>query len=883
MNTHEPQISRSAIGPRRDVLLVDSLQRWARQPADLVGAIIAFLAITIISFLAVYARLTTVAVTSDVREATGGVLETILFFPINALEGIVTFFMPLAILAEMLLRQRWRTLATAVVSAAVSVGLSIALLVTGERWFPQSPLVEQIGDAIDAQSIVTLVPYVAILSALLTVSASVKGSKLVRWGWILLTIVLVLSVLQGNQTLPGALITIFLGIFAGMLTRYVIGATPDRSTGIDLVNLVRRGSIDPVRIVRLDGDDELDSWSITTAAAIGYTDSGAMSRLRDLLQNTQIEELQTEEDAEIIKEIEELQAAEDIESVSGYDSRELRDRAVAAYPLAKPASVSRTYLVTDVAGERYHLLVLDNDRRILGTVNDMWSRLRLKTTFRHIERTLEGTAAQMALMQLRVEQAGITEQIFVSAAHSDESIAILTRAVAAPLLSSVLGEDISDTHLDQFWSDLESAHSQGISHGDLHVDSVRVTDSGLDVTAWHDGSLVSSDSARSIDLAQGISMLAPVVGIERAVESLARSVPLERIVSLAPFLQTSIMPPRTREYYRRTKLFAQLRDALAEKIPVTGSVETVELKRFAPKTIITVSIGVIAVYVLFASVNFAELSAAIRQANPAWMVVAFLAGLFTYVGAGITLKAYTREKVPLGQSILVQVAASLVTLVAPAGIGPAALNLRFLQKKNVATAPALATVTVVQVAQFVTTVVVLAVLMLATGDFGMLSAPSQTMVTTIVVIAAVIVALFLVRPLRQWIYGKLRPTLEQIWPRLVWLATHPQRLAFGLVGSVLMTIAFVACFGFALKSFGYELPLVALAVTFLVSNSIGSLVPSPGGIGPVEAALTGGLVLAGIPYSVAFSTAILYRLFTFWGRVPLGWIALQIATKRNIV
>ena len=61
------------------------------------------------------------------------------------------------------------------------------------------------------------------------------------------------------------------------------------------------------------------------------------------------------------------------------------------------------------------------------------------------------------------------------------------------------------------------------------------------------------------------------------------------------------------------------------------------------------------------------------------------------------------------------------------------------------------------------------------------------------------------------------------------------------------------------------------------------MVPSPGGIGPVEAALTGGLVIAGVPSSIAFSTAVLYRLFTFWGRVPIGWVALQIAQKRNIV
>lgn len=322
---------------------------------------------------------------------------------------------------------------------------------------------------------------------------------------------------------------------------------------------------------------------------------------------------------------------------------------------------------------------------------------------------------------------------------------------------------------------------------------------------------------------------------------------------------------------------------LEQRLPDVEPMEPVELKRFSPKTIITVSIGVIAVYLLAASVNFTDLSAALKTANPWWMIVSFTSGLLTYLGAAITLKAYTQERVPLGQSILVQVAASLVTLVAPAGIGPAALNLRFLQKKNVGIAPAVATVTVVQLAQFVTTVIFLILLTLVTGEFGALSMPSGSIILGIGVTALILSSVFLIKPLRTWILVKIKPTVEQIWPRLVWLGTHPQRLAFGFLGSIIMTIAFVACFGCALAAFGYQLPLVTLAVTYLISNSVGSLVPSPGGIGPVEAALTGGLVLAGIPYSVALSTAVLYRLFTFWGRVPLGWIALQIATKRNYI
>ena len=59
-----------------------------------------------------------------------------------------------------------------------------------------------------------------------------------------------------------------------------------------------------------------------------------------------------------------------------------------------------------------------------------------------------------------------------------------------------------------------------------------------------------------------------------------------------------------------------------------------------------------------------------------------------------------------------------------AGIGPAALNLRFLHKRRVPTPIALATVTLVQVAQFATTIIFLIVLSLATGEVGRLTLPS---------------------------------------------------------------------------------------------------------------------------------------------------------------
>ena len=81
------------------------------------------------------------------------------------------------------------------------------------------------------------------------------------------------------------------------------------------------------------------------------------------------------------------------------------------------------------------------------------------------------------------------------------------------------------------------------------------------------------------------------------------------------------------------------------------------------------------------------------------------------------------------------------------------------------------------------------------------------------------------------------------------------------------------------RALGYTVPFAVLAITYLASNTVGSIVPSPGGIGPVELALTAGLVAAGVPYGVALSTAIVYRLVTFWIPIPVGWLSLQRLQK----
>jgi glycosyltransferase 2 family protein len=110
-----------------------------------------------------------------------------------------------------------------------------------------------------------------------------------------------------------------------------------------------------------------------------------------------------------------------------------------------------------------------------------------------------------------------------------------------------------------------------------------------------------------------------------------------------------------------------------------------------------------------------------------------------------------------------------------------------------------------------------------------------------------------------------------VLPRLLDVLQSPRKMIEACVGTLMITLMFVLCLHACIAAFGHEISFTAVAVVFLTANAIGSAAPTPGGLGAVELALVGGLVLAGVPKELATSAVLLYRLLTFWLPVLPGW------------
>jgi uncharacterized protein (TIRG00374 family) len=77
--------------------------------------------------------------------------------------------------------------------------------------------------------------------------------------------------------------------------------------------------------------------------------------------------------------------------------------------------------------------------------------------------------------------------------------------------------------------------------------------------------------------------------------------------------------------------------------------------------------------------------------------------------------------------------------------------------------------------------------------------------------------------------------------------------------------------------------MLTLATVYLASAAAGSMFPTPGGTGAVEATMIGGLIVAGLPLPIATAATLLSRLVSVWLLVLPGWIGLISLRRRGLL
>ena len=260
-------------------------------------------------------------------------------------------------------------------------------------------------------------------------------------------------------------------------------------------------------------------------------------------------------------------------------------------------------------------------------------------------------------------------------------------------------------------------------------------------------------------------------------------------------------------------------------------------------------------------------------------------GLFSWIGSSISLGALIdRDKRhPLGV-FMSQVAGGFATVSMPAGVGPAFVNLQFLRRSGYRNTTATAIMSAVMAVYYLAYFALVIGIGLFTGKHTLSgSIPTNTLVIVLGIVGAVLAIAMMIPPLRRLVLQRLVPMAKNYFRQLINVLNQPTELAVSICGGLLQNITTGLAFWAALLAFGVHMNPLETIFVFMLAYALGSAVPTPGGLGGVEAALTFAFVAVGVPQGVALSATLLHRVVFYWLRIPLGALAMRWLNRRNLV
>lgn len=268
-----------------------------------------------------------------------------------------------------------------------------------------------------------------------------------------------------------------------------------------------------------------------------------------------------------------------------------------------------------------------------------------------------------------------------------------------------------------------------------------------------------------------------------------------------------------------------------------------------------------------------------------WLLVAAGATCLTWVAAAVTRQGAVVDRLPALRLLVTQFAAGSANHLLPSGLGAGAVNLRFMTVCGLPPARSSAAVALYLLAESVARVGLLAALLVAFPHALRVDSllPNGTALPLLAALSGAAVLaltlLALVRRLRTPVLTFVRTALGEA--RTV--HTRPAR-AFALWGGSLafpaLQAAGLAAVGTAL---GLPVPPWHMALAYLAATVAVALIPTPGGLGSVEAALIVALVAAGAPAALATAVVLAYRIITVWVPLLPGALTLGALVRLKVI
>lgn len=265
---------------------------------------------------------------------------------------------------------------------------------------------------------------------------------------------------------------------------------------------------------------------------------------------------------------------------------------------------------------------------------------------------------------------------------------------------------------------------------------------------------------------------------------------------------------------------------------------------------------------------------ALRDAQLSWVLfgqIVFFLGLPIVAWQFLVIAI---KPLKYGLTLKVEMASLFVSKLFPSSLGQFALNFYYLtkQKHNNIQAASVMAINAITSAIAYVFIILFAIFF----DKGNLIAPS-TQTTTVdwanivkLLVIALLVAIcsLALKRVRQKVFGAAKDLLKTLGVYKARKGDVVSATLLNFFGSLTSLVALWA----SAHALGVNITMTESLVAYVLGNIVGGLVPTPGGIGAVEAGIYSGLVLIGVDTGDAFTVTLIYRLLTYWVPILPGYL-----------
>lgn len=543
-----------------------------------------------------------------------------------------------------------------------------------------------------------------------------------------------------------------------------------------------------------------------------------------------------------------------------------------------------------VDGDEIEVKVFGRDAWDAQYVGSLWTALTRRGEVPRLAMSRRERVEHEAMVGLLAERAGVPVLPVVTAGNGVQGEALLVTYAPSLSLDDLPLESVDDRWLAAAWSALEALHEAGIAHRAISGQRLVVgTDGAPALADFAQARLAAPTNDLMIDRVHLLVTIALTVGNERAVDSAIGALGVAGVSQTLPYLQEPLLSQPLRRAMAAEWDLGQLRTLAIQRTGVEAS-PLVELRRVTMASLVKLTLTVVVVSSLvglLSGVDFAEVIEELSSADRTKLLLGLLVAPLAQVVFSFSTLGSSLKRLPFLPVLMLQYAIQFIALVLPATAARIALQIRFFERLGISYGAATSMGAIDSFGGFVVQILLLLLITVSSlpgfttevktgsdsgsddsGDPSLIAiALFVGLIWTVVTLASARRRARVRRAVPAFI-AQMRDQASQARSSLGVLR-YPSKVGQILGGNLGGQVVQAVVLGICLAAFGESASMSQLILVNTFVSLFAGMLPVPGGVGVAEAGYTYGLQAIGVPSAIAVSTAIAFRLVTFY--LPPLW------------